>query len=473
MTAALVVVLAVATVGVSTLAWGTVGVLRLLAEHRAALPWGAPSMFYRSDEVAVLIAAHDEEVVIADAVAAARRLVPPGNVFVVSDGSSDDTVGRARRAGATAFDLVPNRGKAGAIRAGLERFAIAARFPLLLLLDADSRPRPDYLRTALPLFTDDGVVAVAGRATTAADAPRTAVGRVLTAYRERTYVCTQYLHKFGQAARAADAVAIVPGFASLYRTDVLDRIDIDAPGLSIEDFNMTFEVHAKRLGRIAFHPGCAVAETQDPATLRDYTAQVRRWSLGFWQTVRRHGPRHGLFWVSVGVFAVETVVSSLILAAALPVLLVAAVAAIGVAVLEGPAAQTAAAVSDALPVGPLALAFVLVDALMTVFACVVSRTRPRVRVLLFPLLRVWDAVLCLRALVTSWGRPSDGRWRSPDRRPAARGAALASAPMVPDAVALASGPVPLDGLRRGARVTPAPVTASPQRAASTRGGRAR
>ncbi len=470
MTAALAIVVAVATVGVSTLVWGTVGILRLLAEHRAAPPWGAPSMFYRADEVAVLIAAHDEELVIADAVAAARRLVPAGNVFVVSDGSSDDTVARARRAGATAFDLVPNRGKAGAIRAGLDHFGIAARFPLLLLLDADSRPRPDYLRTALPLFTDDGVVAVAGRATTAVDTPRTAVGRVLTAYRERTYVCTQYLHKFGQAARGADAVAIVPGFASLYRTDVLDRIDIEAPGLSIEDFNMTFEVHAKGLGRIAFHPGCAVAETQDPATLRDYTAQVRRWSLGFWQTVRRHGLRRGLFWASVGVFAIETVVSSLVLAAALPVLLVAGLAAGGAAVLTGPAAQTAAAVSAALPVAPLALAFLLVDALMTVFACALSGTRPRVWMLLFPLLRVWDAMLCLRALVSSWGRPSDGRWRSPDRRPAA----LVAAPTRADAQPSASLRVSADGRRRRLSATPVPVsvTASPLPGAARRGGRA-
>ncbi|MFF7682901.1 glycosyltransferase family 2 protein [Microbacterium sp. NPDC007973] len=471
MTATFAVVVAVATVGVSTLAWGTVGISRLLAEFRIASPWGAPSMFYRSDEVAVLIAAHNEELVIAEAVGAARRLVPPGNVFVVSDGSSDDTVGRARRAGATAVDLVPNRGKAGAIRAGLERFGIAARFPLLLLLDADSRPRPDYLRTALPLFTDDGVVAVAGRATTAADTPRTVVGRVLTAYRERTYVCTQYLHKFGQAARGADAVAIVPGFASLYRTDVLDRIDIDAPGLSIEDFNMTFEVHAKRLGRIAFHPDCAVAETQDPATLRDYTAQVRRWSLGFWQTVRRHGVRYGLFWASVGVFAIETVVSSLVLAAALPVLLVAGLAAVAAAVVTGPAAQTAAALSAALPVGPLALAFLLVDALMTVFACALSRTRPRVWMLLFPLLRVWDALLCLRALVSAWGRPSDGRWRSPDRRPAAVAPAAGGA----DAVASASVSAPRRESRRRTSAAPSPgaITASPLRAAARRGGRAR
>lgn len=417
MTVALAVLVTVVTVGVSTLVWGTVAACRLLREGRRASGLLKPSMFYRPEEVAVLIAAHNEEMVIADAVAAAHSLVPARNVFVVSDGSRDATAARARAAGASAWDLAPNRGKAGAIRAGLDRFRIPERFPLLLLLDADTRPRPDYLRTALPLFTDGDVVAVAGRATTASDATATRMGRFLTSYRERTYVCTQYLHKFGQAAPGADAVAIVPGFASIYRTDVLDRIDIDAPGLSIEDFNMTFEVHAKRLGRIAFHPECAIAETQDPAVFRDYSVQVRRWSLGFWQTVRRHGLRRGLFWTSVGLFAAETLLSSAVLAVVVPVLLLAALAAWGGVILSGEGGAVSTAIAAALPVGPLAWGFVVVDVVMTVFACAVARVRPRWHMLLFPLMRVWDAVLCLSALAAAWGRPSDGRWKSPDRRP--------------------------------------------------------
>lgn len=448
MTAGLALLVAVCTVGVSTLVWGVAAVCRLLRETREP-GLLTPSMYYRADEVAILIAAHDEELVIADAVAAARRLVPARNVFVVSDGSNDATVEVARAAGATAWDLFPNRGKAGAIRAGLQQFRIAERFPLLMLLDADSRPRPDYLRTGLPLFTDDGVVAVAGRATTAADAPATRMGAFLTAYRERTYVCTQYLHKFGQAARATDAVAIVPGFASLYRTDILDRVDIDAPGLSIEDFNMTFEVHAKRLGRIAFHPECAIAETQDPAVLRDYSAQVRRWSLGFWQTVRRHGLRRGVFWASVGVFAVETVVSSIVLAAVLPVIAFDALAALAAAMLPGAAGAGAAAVAAVIPSGALAGGFVLVDLTMTGFVCVLARERPRPSMLLYPAMRVWDAVLCLRALVTALGRPSDGRWRSPDRRAAVADAAPAPPP--------SGGPVPSPAMP----AVPSPAAPSP------------
>jgi hypothetical protein len=147
---------------------------------------------------------------------------------------------------------------------------------------------------------------------------------------------------------------------------------------------------------------------------------MRRWSLGFWQTVRRHGPRRGLFWASVGVFAVETVVSSLVLTAMVPVLAVAAIAAAASVMLAGEASTVASAVATVLPVGPLAAAFLAADAAMTVFSCAVTGTRPRVWMLLFPLLRVWDAVLCLRALVAAIGRgrPSDGRWRSPDRRAA-------------------------------------------------------
>lgn len=418
MTLAIMLVVVVCTIGPSTMVWGIAALCRLAAQGRADTRLLSPSMYYRRDEVAVLIAAHNEQLVIAEAVRAARALVPASHVFVVSDGSSDETVARAREAGAVAWDLSPNRGKAGAIRAGLAHFRIPERFPLLLLLDADSRPRPDYLRTGLPLFTDQDVVAVAGRATTSADAATRGMGLVLTSYRERTYVCTQYLHKFGQAARVADAVAIVPGFASMYRTDVLDRIDIDAPGLSIEDFNMTFEVHAKRLGRIAFHPACAVAETQDPAIFGDYSAQMRRWSLGFWQTVRRHGPRVGLFWASVGALAVETVVSSLVLTLMVPALVITAVAAVASTMLSGFAAEVAGTVATVLPVGPLAAAFLVADAAMTAFVCIVTATRPRVWMLLYPLLRVWDAVLCLRALVAALGRPSDGRWRSPDRRAA-------------------------------------------------------
>src|SRR5690606_41123397 len=67
------------------------------------------------------------------------------------------------------LDIHPNRGKAGAIRAIVEELALADRFEVLLLLDADSQLHDDYLVSGLPAFADPEVVAVAGRATTILD----------------------------------------------------------------------------------------------------------------------------------------------------------------------------------------------------------------------------------------------------------------------------------------------------------------
>lgn len=414
--------LILATIGPSTLVWSLVGLLRWgaarLASHGDG-ERGVPAAPLLPRDVAVVIAAHNEELVIANTIASAATQVPYSNIFVASDGSSDRTVEIARAAGATVADISPNRGKAGAIVAVLAKSDLLTRFSVILLLDADTQLRSDYLATGLPLFDSPEVVAVAGRATTViSPRPSTRAGRLLTDYRERVYVSVQYLHKYGQAAKRANAVAIVPGFASMYRTSILDSIDIDAKGLSIEDYNMTFEVHAKSLGRIAFNPSCAIAETQDPVTLKEYSAQVRRWSLGFWQTVRRHGAHLGLFWAAVGAFTLEVVISSLVLLLVLPLLLATTLAWILtdlIALGDVSAALSDSILTDISP-GTVLLGLLLPDLANTLIAALLSRRRPRVTALFFPLLRILDALLCLRSLVRAFIGTSDGRWHSPSRR---------------------------------------------------------
>ena len=117
--------------------------------------------------------------------------------------------------------------------------------------------------------------------------------------------------KFGQTWLRSNATPIVPGFASLYRTDVLPLIEMNPPGLVIEDFNMTFEVYQKRLGKVGFTLQ-AVAVTQDPDNLADYVRQTKRWAVGLWQTVRRHPPRANLFTVMLTLLLIELVTSSIL-----------------------------------------------------------------------------------------------------------------------------------------------------------------
>jgi cellulose synthase/poly-beta-1,6-N-acetylglucosamine synthase-like glycosyltransferase len=410
------IVIAVLVVGVTTIHWSVAGLVRVVV-HAVRRPAPVPAGRLRPDDVAILVAAHNEELVVAATIRSAASAVPLSNVFVVSDGSTDGTAELATAAGATVLDLHPNRGKAGALAALIEEFELPHRFEVVLLLDADTQLSADYLTSGLPLFDDPEVVAVAGRAMTLPDPrPPTFVGRVLVAYRERLYVAVQYLQKFGQAARHLNAVAIVPGFASMYRTRVLGDTDIAAPGLAIEDYNMTFEVHAKRLGRIAFNPGAARALTQDPDSIREYMRQVRRWSLGFWQTVRRHGLRLGRFWAVLALFILELVTSSVFLLAVLPLLLVSVAATL----LHGAGVDPtgiSTAIAGVLPPWVIVAGTLVPDFVLTGYAAAVTR-RPGYLLLgvFFPFLRMLDAALCLRALADALRRRTDGRWTSPARR---------------------------------------------------------
>ena len=409
-----IALIAVLVLGVNTLFWATVGVVRLVAEWTNG---SDDSHRFTPSDVAVLIPAHNEEAVIANSLQAVLKLLPAEQIHVVSDGSNDDTVMTAKGFGVNVYDLNPNRGKAGALSAAIEYFELARRFKVLLLLDADTRLSTDYLDTGLPGFDDPDVVAVAGRVRCQHDPPpRTLIGRFLIGYRARLYAVTQLLIKYGQASRWTNAVSIVPGFASMYRTDILALIDITAPGLVIEDFNMTFEVHANRLGRIVFHPGAAVAYTQDPDDWRSYISQVKRWTLGYWQTVHRHGLHAGVFWTALGVQIFELVSSSFLVFSLPPV--------VGLGLYSQFLAPTYGDLSvfgwtivGGLPPKYAFTGFVLPDVALTVFAAVALR-RPTLVLMapLFPLLRFVEAYVCLRSIPAAWDTSSTGRWISPKRR---------------------------------------------------------
>lgn len=417
------IVLALLLFGVNTVIWTAAGLVRWASElargrFRRGRRAGGAGPIPQPDAVAVLMAAHNEAGVIASSIASAARLVPAGQIFVVSDGSTDDTVALVKDAGANVLDLQPNRGKAGALAAGVAEFELAKRFDIVMILDADTEPDSDYLTTGLPLFADESVAVVAGRATTQWDAPDVGVvGRILLAHRERMYCVVQRLIKYGQGHEAIDAINIAPGFATMYRAAVLRDIDMNPPGLVIEDFNMTFEIHHRGLGRVAFHPGAAVARTQDPAHLAEYVRQVHRWSLGFWQTVRLHGWRHvGLFWASVAVYSVELVIGSITL------LFTAAVIVIGTGVM---ATTAAVGVAFSWPVwlptlDALVVVVVVPDLVVTAAVAVGQR---RITMLAaapaFPILRVVDAWLVLASLAASFRTASSGTWVSPTRRLAA------------------------------------------------------
>ncbi len=378
------------------------------------------------DRVAVLMPAHNEELVISESLESVIALVPRSNVHVVSDGSTDRTVELAERAGVNVISTHTNVGKAGALREAVERFGLVEHYPVVLLLDADTRLDENYFRAALPLFDNPEVAAVAGFVRSDWDrSGLSPLGRLLVCHRQRIYALGQYLLKFGQTWLRCNATHIVPGFASMYRTAVLPYIDMDPPGLVIEDFNMTFEVYQKGLGKVGFTPR-AVAITQDPDNLGDYVRQTRRWALGLWQTVRRHRPRLNLFSCMVCLLLVELFTSSLVMVLFPAVLLVLFLprlfpATAGVPVL-GSLHETMT--EHVTPLG-LVLGVVAVDLSLSLLVALVLR-KPRFLLfgVFFLVLRVLDCSLSLYTLPVAWMTRSTGRWRSPGRRaPVRRGAA--------------------------------------------------
>jgi hypothetical protein len=110
--------------------------------------------------VSLIVAAHNEEEAIAGRVANALALDYPRDrleVIVASDGSSDETVERARGAGASVLDL-PRLGKVRVQDHAVE----TARGEVLAFSDANSTWAPDALRHLVAALADPSVGYVCG-----------------------------------------------------------------------------------------------------------------------------------------------------------------------------------------------------------------------------------------------------------------------------------------------------------------------
>jgi biofilm PGA synthesis N-glycosyltransferase PgaC len=416
---------AIIVFGVNFTVWASIGLARLIEET-----WSRRTLRGRLrrrgwdttrsmtiDDVAVLIPAHNEELVIEASIEAIAALVPRCNVHVVSDGSTDRTAELARRSGVNVIETRTNVGKAGALEEAIDRFGLVERFGAVLLLDADTTIEPGYFTAALPYFDDPKVVAVAGAVRTHwHERGLSLVGKVLVCHRQRIYAISQRLLKFGQTWRFTNATHIVPGFASMYRTSVLPLIEMNPPGLVIEDFNMTFEVYQKRLGKVAFSLG-AVAVTQDPDNLRDYVRQIKRWGLGLWQTVRRHPPRLSLFSAMLTMLLLELLTSSMFFLVLPLLVLILTVPAVYPDALSWPGITPAHdMIATHMSLQVLLLAVTGADLALT---CLVALIERKLRFLalwiFFPFLRVLDAAVALYVFPKAW-LSSTGRWISPARR---------------------------------------------------------
>lgn len=301
--------------GISSTCWFIIGLLRYLSEKIIWFFSGKKRKKNRFQvkDIAVIIAAHNEELAIGTCIKALRLSFPADQLHVASDGSSDKTVILARREGVHVATIHPGLGKARAILTTIKRFRIYKRYKMIFIVDSDTRIDKNFLFYALPLFNDPKVGVTYGSAMITW--PMHVLPKLkyfFVAYRERLNRLLFFFFTYGQTWKYTNMTYVIPGFSTLWRVTIFKKIPFDTPGLLIEDFNTAFYIHKHKLCRIAYNPRC-IGWDQHPETLGDYWRQVRRWNIGFFQTIKHNGIWPSFYWFSLMLFSLEVFANSFLM----------------------------------------------------------------------------------------------------------------------------------------------------------------
>ena len=239
--------------------------------------------------LAVVIAAHNEEAVIAATLESVIAAHDARNVFVFCDACTDRTVQIARSMLPTGnvVDHPTNVGKSRGLEYMLRQFILPGGYEFVSVIDADTTVEPDFFQRALEVARRPGVAGVTGQVKSRW------YWNPFSAYRTFLYAVWQAVFKRMQSTLGS--VVIASGCSTLWRTTALAAVEWDHR-MSTEDFSLTMQVHRKRLGAIRYLPS-AVVWTQDPFSLGAYIRQSYRWTRAFWESIRKY--RVGLKWVSL------------------------------------------------------------------------------------------------------------------------------------------------------------------------------
>jgi hyaluronan synthase len=150
--------------------WAAMGLLMLLFRTLLWFRYRTPALAASADAptMTVIIPAYNEGEMVARTIASvAQARYAPGRleIFVIDDGSSDDTWSHIQRAATSYPDLVTplrferNRGKRAALEAGFRR----GRGEIMVTIDSDSVIECDTLLAMAGPFSNPNVGAVAGK----------------------------------------------------------------------------------------------------------------------------------------------------------------------------------------------------------------------------------------------------------------------------------------------------------------------
>ncbi|HSX30482.1 MAG TPA: glycosyltransferase family 2 protein [Candidatus Saccharimonadales bacterium] len=229
-------------------------------------------------QLALLIAGHNEKLVIEKTIRSAINAgMQPQHIYVVDDCSDDNT--RALAAAIIGRDntmRVRRSGKGLALTKASKKFHLVTRYRWIHIADADGGFAQDYFKIFRKSLRSEYAAATGY--------VRSLPGESVSQYRVVEYTIGMEIHRRFQAL--THTVSVIPGPTSCFRSDVFAKVNFANKSLT-EDFDVTLQIHRQKLGRVQFIPK-AIAYTQDPRTLKDFTKQITRWNRGIMQGVTRH-----------------------------------------------------------------------------------------------------------------------------------------------------------------------------------------
>jgi cellulose synthase/poly-beta-1,6-N-acetylglucosamine synthase-like glycosyltransferase len=228
--------------------------------------------------LALLIAAHNEELVLENTIRSAIRAgMPKAHIYVVDDNSSDTTSLIAKRlVGEDNVIKVRRSGKGTALSKAAKKFKLTKRYRWIHIADADGAFAPNYFN----IFRGS----LRGKYAAATGYVRSLAGSDMSQYRVFEYtIGMEFIRRFQALTHV---ITVIPGPTSCFRSDVFEQLNFANHSLT-EDFDVTIQIHRKKLGKIQFIPK-AIAYTQDPKTFHDFVRQITRWNRGIMQGILRH-----------------------------------------------------------------------------------------------------------------------------------------------------------------------------------------
>jgi poly-beta-1,6-N-acetyl-D-glucosamine synthase len=231
--------------------------------------------------ISIICPAYNEALCIESSIRSLLTLdYPRYEIIVVDDGSTDDTLVRAKKlegdygAARVVVYWKVNGGKATALNYGIQR----AAGELVTTIDTDSVIEPQSLKAAAKHFCDPDVGAVAG-----------SVKVVNTEKFWAKLQSLEYIKGLNLVRRAQGfvrAVSIVPGPIGTFRRSALEEVGYYDHDTFAEDCDLTLKLLVAGW-KICYEPE-AVARTEAPEELLPLIKQRYRWTRGILQALRKH-----------------------------------------------------------------------------------------------------------------------------------------------------------------------------------------